>query len=443
MQKTQRRSRTSCRTFWWLDNSRSQSSQWRLRILKQSSICNRGAGLRHSMDPGISVQHKNFTRNPEKLAKVLGARWETWSHWHWQFLGIRQSMWRSFLESLYVDTTRIRNKLDCWESSARSERRYFCSIVAIRSGWKLVGRFYGMLRLSAKRHRSIVWWEDALWKTFRATIQRTDYSIWSIGWVSPYNCEGRVKNPSMWKESLTWIVPWIRFVRGGIWKGDYWLQTLRCWRRWTHLKSTLKDSTLKEVKFTKEKWKIHFPAADGRIKLSGGDQELRTSTLMQEHPIRGESNVDFLGESEGSLPPLQDSFPHAGEAINDFWSMSGNFIYRHHVEPRVKLYSPREDPYSTEIHWRIQNYSNKIWMSCKNAASITIGISMGLETCLGSWTGFTQFTLLTEKLPEWYVVQGETNEKAINIQARNLENGGKKRQARREAKVVQWKTVTR
>ena len=27
-------------------------------------------------------------------------------------------------------------------------------------------------------------------------------------------CEGPVKNPSIWKESLTWIVPWIRSVRG-------------------------------------------------------------------------------------------------------------------------------------------------------------------------------------------------------------------------------------
>ena len=31
----------------------------------------------------------------------------------------------------------------------------------------------------------------------------------------PINCEGSVKNPSIWKESLTWIVPRIRFVRGG------------------------------------------------------------------------------------------------------------------------------------------------------------------------------------------------------------------------------------
>ena len=58
----------------------------------------------------------------------------------------------------------------------------------------------------------------------------------------------------------------------------------------------------KEVIFPKEKGKFIFPAADGRIKLSAGDQELRTSTLVRHHPIRGESQRSFLGESEGSLP---------------------------------------------------------------------------------------------------------------------------------------------
>ena len=33
--------------------------------------------------------------------------------------------------------------------------------------------------------------------------------------LSPYFCERPVKNPSIWKESLTWIVPRIRIVRGG------------------------------------------------------------------------------------------------------------------------------------------------------------------------------------------------------------------------------------
>ena len=35
----------------------------------------------------------------------------------------------------------------------------------------------------------------------------------------PKKCEGPVKNPSMWKESLTWIVPRIRVVRGGTLEG--------------------------------------------------------------------------------------------------------------------------------------------------------------------------------------------------------------------------------
>ena len=65
----------------------------------------------------------------------------------------------------------------------------------------------------------------------------------------------------------------------------------------------------KEMIFHKEKGEFIFPIADGRMKLPGGDQELRTSTLIRERPIRGESHVDFLGESEGSLPPLHDSFP--------------------------------------------------------------------------------------------------------------------------------------
>ena len=158
VQKTQWWSRTSCWKFWWNDNSKSQGPKRQLRISKQSPISSRGAGSSHSMEPSISMQKQNFTRNPEKLAKVPGTREETTSHLHWQFHGIWQGLWRSLLESLHVYTTQIRNKCDCWKSSAQSKKRHLCCIVAIRSEWKLVGRFHGTLYLSAKRHRSIIWW---------------------------------------------------------------------------------------------------------------------------------------------------------------------------------------------------------------------------------------------------------------------------------------------
>ena len=107
----------------------------------------------------------------------------------------------------------------------------------------------------------------------------------------------------------------------------------------------------KEVIFPKEKGKFIFPVADGRIQPLGADQDLRTSTLIRQRPIRGESHLDFLGESEGSLPTPQDSLTDAGEAINDFWSMSGSFIYRHHVEPRVNLFSPREESFPIPLKY--------------------------------------------------------------------------------------------
>ena len=73
--------------------------------------------------------------------------------------------------------------------------------------------------------------------------------------------------------------------------------------------------------------------------------------MIRDRPIRGESDIDFLGESEGSLPQPQDSLPVAGEAMNDFWSMLGSFKDRHPVEPRVKLYSPREESFPIPLKY--------------------------------------------------------------------------------------------
>ena len=69
MQKTQWRSRTSSWQFWWLDHSRSQGLKRQLRISKQSSICSRGAGSSHSMDPGVSVQKIRLHKKPREACK--------------------------------------------------------------------------------------------------------------------------------------------------------------------------------------------------------------------------------------------------------------------------------------------------------------------------------------------------------------------------------------
>ena len=50
-----------------------------------------------------------------------------------------------------------------------------------------------------------------------------------------------------------------------------------------------------------------IPNADGRIKTPGGDQELRTSTLIRHRPIRGESNMD-LANQKGLFHNLMTHF---------------------------------------------------------------------------------------------------------------------------------------
>ena len=103
--------------------------------------------------------------------------------------------------------------------------------------------------------------------------------------------------------------------------------------------------------------------------------------------------MDFLGESERSLPPPQDSFPDAGEAINDFWSMSGNFIDRHHVEPRVKLYSPREASFPIPVKYIDISRTTHKNLDVKQEKRIDDYWNIdGSRDLSDPWTGFTQFT---------------------------------------------------
>ena len=187
-----------------------------------------------------------------------------------------------------------------------------------------------------------------------------------------------------------------------------WLQTLRSWKRWTHRKSMQKELNAKEVIFPKENGKFIFPVADGRNKFVGGDQELRTSTGIRDHPIRGEDQRDFLGESERSPPPQpQDSLLDAGEARNHFWSMSGNFIYRHHVEPRVKLYSPREESFPIPLKYIDVSRTTQTNLDVMRESRIDDYWNIdGSRDLSGSWTGFTQFIMLSEKPPEGHMWSG-------------------------------------
>ena len=161
--------------------------------------------------------------------------------------------------------------------------------------------------------------------------------------------------------------------------------------------------------------------------------------MVRHRPIQGGSNIDFLGESEGSLPQPHDLLPDAGEAINDFWSMSGSFIYRHHVEPRVALYSPREESFPLPLKYIDVSRITHTNVDVKQERRIDDYWNIdGSRDLSDSWTGFTQSTQMEEKTKRIHVVRGETNEKTADIQARSfmartLGENGKECQAEGEA----------
>ena len=131
--------------------------------------------------------------------------------------------------------------------------------------------------------------------------------------------------------------------------------------------------------------------------------------MIRERPIRGESQRDFFRESEGSPPPPpQHSLPDGGEAINDFWSMSGSFIYRHHVEPRVKLYSPREESFPIPLKYIDVSRTTHTNLDVKQEKRIDDYWNIdGSRDLSDLWTGFTQLTPLEEKAPDGYMWSGE------------------------------------
>ena len=87
--------------------------------------------------------------------------------------------------------------------------------------------------------------------------------------------------------------------------------------------------------------------------------------------------------------------------------MSGNFNYRHHVEPRVKLHSPREESFPISLKYIDVSRTTHTNLDVKQEKRIDDYWNFdGSRNLSDPWTGFTQFTLLEEKAPDGYMWSG-------------------------------------
>ena len=122
----------------------------------------------------------------------------------------------------------------------------------------------------------------------------------------------------------------------------------------------------------------------------GGEQVLRTSTLIRDRPERGEEQEVLWGESDGpSSTPLRDSLWYDEEARHDFLSIWGNCIYSHHVEPRVKMYVPREESFPIPLKF----FDVMLEKNINDKRNVD-----GERELSDTWTSFTRFTVYGKTL---------------------------------------------
>ena len=93
-----------------------------------------------------------------------------------------------------------------------------------------------------------------------------------------------------------------------IWKGDILIAEIEELKQMDASEIHARRLNSREVLTPMKGEKFIFPVADGTVKISGG--------YRRPEYLQGESHWS-------SSTPRQNSAWHAGEAINDFWSMSG------------------------------------------------------------------------------------------------------------------------
>ena len=89
------------------------------------------------------------------------------------------------------------------------------------------------------------------------------------------------------------------------------------------------------------------------------------------------------------------------EALNDFWSTEGDFIYRHHIEPRVQLYVLKEGTFPIPLKYIYVTRTTYTNLDMLQEGRIDDHWNVDGDRSLSdSSKGFTKFTLLNKKLPK-------------------------------------------
>ena len=117
-----------------------------------------------------------------------------------------------------------------------------------------------------------------------------------------------------------------------------------------------------------------------------------------------------------SIPSWRRLNPGRWGSENDLWTITGEFICRHHVVPRVKLYMPHEETFPVRTKYidvtRTTHASLDVLMEKQIEEYWNVD---GERELSDAWTGFTRIILLNERPPEGYTWSWEETYKETKI----------------------------
>ena len=178
-------------------------------------------------------------------------------------------------------------------------------------------------------------------------------------------------------------------IVGGIWTGDILVADLEDLEKLDASEIFPRRINAKKGLITQKGDEFKFPVTDGTAKLSGRDYDFRDSTKRQEHTARSE---DFSTGEPGESQPTE-STDDAGARAD--WSVQGDFIYRHHNEPRVQLCVPKEETFPTPLKYIDVTRSTHTDLDVMQEKRVDDCWNVDSNRSLsGSGKGITKFTLV-------------------------------------------------
>ena len=352
----------------------------------------------YSVDPAVPVQDQNFSGDGKRVYEHFSSRLQSPKSFT---LTIRRNLpilWRSVTESSNFNTSSIRDEWYCWESGTQSRRkerlRHCCNQV-----WTLNGGRIPWSATAVCEHMQDLLSDGKTPYERRFGIPFTRPVI-PFGAMVEYHPIS-AKDQSRLHQFGAKVLPGVFF---GIWKVNIMVADIEELEEMDASELQARRLNAKEVLTPQRSGNFMFPKSDGTLKIYGREQRLRTSTLTRERTEQGEEQEILQGRSEELDSPtqLQDDLSRDNEeAKNDFLSITGEFIHRHHVVLRVKLYVPKEESFPFPLqHIDVTRTSyTSLDVMLEKILKIT---GAWMEKKSDAWTGLARFVLMKERPPEGF-----------------------------------------